>query len=153
MIPRADAALALDSLGFVVEASWAYELAIQEPAANETLFLNLAAIYFECSDIGFAAAHHLHATFVSTTAARFTEVLTLAEARFGRTAEQEFWRRYFDYIYLGGPEFVEECLRLTQNSASLVPYAYLVAFDERFRPEAPACLKKFILQTRQRSVT
>lgn len=94
-------ALEFDGAGRVVEAAWAYELAIQDPAADREALLNLAVLYLVCNDTGFFAAHQLHPSFVDAAYPRALEVLAVLEARFGRSAEVEYWRLHMRERVLG----------------------------------------------------
>ncbi len=52
-------AISFDAQARPLEAAWAYEIAINALNAELELFLNLAVLYFECIDVGYAAHHHL----------------------------------------------------------------------------------------------
>lgn len=96
-------ALRFDSLEQPLEAAWAYEVAIQEPSARIELFLNLAVLYFEFNDFGYAAFHKLSEDVVGAAWDRGIAVLDLAESRHGPDTEVVFWREYFAYIYRDNP--------------------------------------------------
>lgn len=108
-----------------VEAVWAYEVAVNEPDVELEVFLNLAVLYFECGDYGYAAHHHLSGDFVSAAWNRAFEILDKAKERFGEQTEVDFWRLYFPYIYSEEEPIDNACLTLTQRNNSLVPYLYL----------------------------
>jgi hypothetical protein len=118
-------ALAFDAQEIPVEAAWAYEVAISAPKANLDLFLNLAVLYFECLDFGYASRHRLSEGFTSGAWDRAFDVLNKAEERFGRRTEIEFWRLYFSHIYSGEELTVSACKELTKGKDSLVPFMYL----------------------------
>ncbi len=118
-------ALAFDAQESPVEAAWAYEISICAADADLDLYLNLAVLYFECMDFGYAAHHHLSENFVSGAWDRAFQVLARAEERYGRHAEIEFWRMYIPYIYGGGEPIDDACKDLARREESLVPYMYL----------------------------
>lgn len=118
-------AIMLDREDRPVEAAEAYERAIMENDASLDTFLNLAVLYFECTDGGYAAQHRLPNEFMRSSFERANDILTKAEARFGKHPEIDFWRYYFKYVVLGDEHFVDACRRLAQSSSSLVPYFYL----------------------------
>jgi hypothetical protein len=118
-------ALAFDAQVRPLEAAWAYEIAINAPDAEVELFLNLAVLYFECVDVGYAAHHHLSENFVSGAWIRAFEILKAAEARFGNQTELEFWRLYFSFIYSGEEPIDDACRKLAERKDSFIPYLYL----------------------------
>jgi hypothetical protein len=120
-----DLALELDAQQSPVQAAWAYEIAIKKSDADLELFLNLAVLYFECLDFGYAAHHKLSDRFVQGAGLRILEVIKEAEDRFGPHSELDFWRLYFNYIYGGCEPFDNECEELVVRGDSLVPYVYL----------------------------
>lgn len=126
-----DLALNLDAQIRPVEAAWAYEVAITEPNADVELFLNLAVLYFQCADLGYAAHHHLSEEFVSGAWDRAFEILEKAEERFGSHTELEFWRLYFPFIYSGDEPITDACEELASRNDSLVPYLYLFTASAR----------------------
>jgi hypothetical protein len=126
-----------------MEAADAYEVAISESSADLPTYLDLAVLYFECTDHGYRAHHHLPNDFVQRAAERMKEVLTAAALRFGRDGEIEFWGRYFDYVYLGEVFLPEEAAAMTNATASLVPYFFLFASadGDRYRRQAEELLE------------
>lgn len=118
-------ALAFDAQSRPVEAAWAYEIATSAPDSDLDLFLNLAVLYFECADFGYASHHHLSESFVQAAWKRAFEILKQAEARFTGHSEIEFWRLYFPAIYLDEEFSDQVCKNLAQRNDSLIPYMYL----------------------------
>jgi len=108
-----------------VQAAQAYEQAIQESTGDLDLFLNLAVLYFVCTDPGYASHHRLSDDFVKIAWDKANKVLDEAESRFGTQAEIIFWRHYFRFVVLGEEPFVDTCRQLAHSSPSLVPYFYL----------------------------
>lgn len=131
-------ALGFDAQESPVEAAWAYEIAIGNPDANLDLFLNLAVLYFECLDFGYASHHRLSERFTSGAWDRAFIILNKAGERFGRQTEIEFWRLYFAHIYSGEELTTNACEELARGKDSLIPYMYLFTSseDKRFLEEA-----------------
>ncbi|HEU0180090.1 MAG TPA: hypothetical protein VFV58_38125 [Blastocatellia bacterium] len=117
-------ALELDAEDRPIEAANAYEEAIKEADADFYLYMNLAILYFVCTDGGYASYHNLSNEFVDRAWDRAIKLLDEAESRFGRNDEIEFWRRYIRYIVLGEDESIMERERFIY-SRSLIPYFYL----------------------------
>ena len=120
-----------------VEAAEAYERAIDESGGLEAL-LNLAAIYFQCADPGYAAHHHLSRGFVAHAERRFFEVVAQAQERFPSDGESRFWRLYYDFVHLGANDFTEEAAAIVRDTGSIVPAIFLFTRPggERYRDQA-----------------
>jgi len=119
-------ALHEDMDGDFVGAAECYEQAIQAGDAPLEAYLNLAVLYWQCTDYGFNAGHKLGAEFIGRAGERYPTLLQEADRRFPNHPEVMFWMLYCDFVTLGEPPFVEECERLVATgSASLVPYFYL----------------------------
>ncbi|HKX27166.1 MAG TPA: hypothetical protein VJ302_05690 [Blastocatellia bacterium] len=127
----------LDREEKLIEAADAYEKAIIDPDADLELLINLAVLYFVCTDGGYLSSYHLSNEFVDHAWERATHLLDEAEARFGRDAEIDFWRRYFQFIRLGEDESIMEKEQL-RSSKSLIPYFYLfkAGDGEEYRAQA-----------------
>ena len=123
-----------------VEAAWAYEIAIQNEDSDPDPFLDLAVLYFECVDFGFAAEHKLSEPFVTGAWQRMLEVLDEPEERFGKHTEVQFWRLYFGLIYFGEKVPESEFKLLAERGDSLVPYFHLFVSSGR---------KKYVAKARQ----
>jgi len=137
------AALEKDIYEDILGAAEAYEKAIKEDGAVD-VYINLAFLYWQSTEYGFNAFHHLPLDFIKLAGERYPKVLKQAETRFPGSPEIKFWKLYFDYISLGREEFTEECERLVvQQNGSLVPYFYLYSMSggQRFKDEAMALLK------------
>jgi hypothetical protein len=130
-------ALKLDAEDKPIEAVKAYEEAIKEPGADLDIYLNLAVLYFVCTDFGYAAHHHLPDELFDKAWERMISLLDEAESRFDKNDEVDFWRRYFRYIGLGNDESVMEREPL-KSSTSLIPYFYLFKSGngDEYRSEA-----------------
>lgn len=118
-------AAAFDAQDRPMEATQAYEKAMRVGEANLETYLNLAVLYFVCTDGGYLAHHNLSEEFIDAAWRRANELLDEAQSRFGSQAEIEFWRRYFSFIVLGEEPFVRECEKLVRSHSTLLPFFYL----------------------------
>lgn len=118
-------ALAFDKLDQPVAAAHAYESAIANENIDIQIYLNLAVLYFVCCDGGYATHHKLSQQFLDQAWTRSFTVLDEAEHRFGQEPEAEFWKKYFQFILLGGNPFIQECEQLIQDKVILIPFFYL----------------------------
>ncbi len=132
-----------DAMDQPLEAAKLYETAITEPGASLETFLDLAVLYFKCTDPGYFSEHHLADEFVDLAWRRANAVLDHAEIVFGWHPEIAFWRRYFSFVTLGEDPFDQECERLARPGQSLVPYFYLFTRKEgeRYREQAEKLLE------------
>jgi hypothetical protein len=130
-------ARALDGQDRPIEAAEAYERAINESGGLEA-YLNVAAIYFQCADPGYAAHHHLSREFVALAARRFYEVVGQAQERFPDDGEARFWRLYYEFVHLGANDFTEEAAVIASQTGSLIPSFFLFTRPggERYRNQA-----------------
>jgi len=87
-----DVAASLDADGVLVDAAWAYELAVQRPEASQEEFLNLAAVYFTLTDPGYFLAHGIDRRVIDIAYGRAQEILFLADKRFGTSSETSAWQ-------------------------------------------------------------
>ena len=137
------AALEKDLHEDILGAAETYEKAIKEDGPVDA-YINLGFLYWQSTEYGFNAFHHLPLDFIKLAEERYPKVLKQAETRFAGSPEIEFWKLYFDYLSLGTEEFTEECERLVlQKNGSLVPYFYLYSISggRRFKDEAMVLLK------------
>jgi hypothetical protein len=118
-------ALMLDAQDLPLDAAQAYEEAVAASDADFETFMNLAVLYFVCTDGGYAAHHNLSPEFVNDAWDRAYELLDEAESRFGTQAEIAFWRHYFRFVGLGEAPFIKTCQHLLASGDSLVPSFYL----------------------------
>lgn len=129
-----------------IEAAQAYETVIASGEAELDTYLNLAVLYFVCTDGGYATAWSLPTNFINVAGNRMFALLNEAEQRFGMQAEIEFWKKYFAFISLGEEPFDDACTALVECGTSLVPFFYLFAFTG---PEG----KQYRLQAEQLLLT
>lgn len=119
-------AIQKDVNGDFVGAADCYERVIQQDSSSLVAYLNLSVLYWQCTDFGFNAGHHLDIDFIHKAGERYPTVLHEASEHFPSHSEVKFWRLYCDYITLGEPPFDEECEQLVSDkNDSLVPYFYL----------------------------
>jgi hypothetical protein len=111
----------------VVEAAWAYELAIQEPNAPLIQFLNLAVLYVQCDDFGFASTLKISRVFFDQAYYRAVEVLDVAERYHGPQTEIDFWRLFIRQRIRFEDIPDEAYLVLAEKGDSLLPYLALFA--------------------------
>jgi len=111
-----------------ITATALYEETIRREGTPLDAYINLAVLYWQCTEYGFNAGHRLPLDFIRLAGNRYSAVLDAAEMKFGYSPEIGFWRLYFDYITLGEPEFDEKCKALVaEPGCTLVPYFYLYA--------------------------
>lgn len=120
-----DIARQFDACEQPVEAANAYERAIDSGEQSIEAFIDLAVLYWVCTDGGYLAHHHLSQEFVDRADRRAREVLDEAARRFGPNAEIAFWQYYFDHISYGKPSDASFCEALLESGESLVPSFHL----------------------------
>lgn len=138
-------ALDLDLRQDVLPCAAAYTDAMVEPSAPLEVFINLAFLYWNCTDPGFSGAHHLDSQFVRLAGDRYGEVLQAALTRWPHAVEPQFWEKYFDFAGLGGPDFVDECLGWAQAPGApdvLALHIYDQTGDERWLPTVARLLRE-----------
>jgi hypothetical protein len=117
-------AIQFESEDRLVEAAAEYEKLISDGKYSIELCINLAVLYFVCLDGGYAAYHNFTREFLDNSFERAGQVLDLAESRFGKQDEIEFWRRYLRIRVLGEPETSMDENQFI-HSKSLIPFFYL----------------------------
>jgi hypothetical protein len=137
-VPKEEA-LRLDAQDVPVRAIAAYERYLAESPRDLDAYINLAVLYFECSDPGFAAAHEIPHAVLAASTEKAEALLNTAEERFGWRAEIEFWRKYVRFVALGDPPFYERAVELATAGESLVPYLHLAGHGP-YQEEARALL-------------
>jgi tetratricopeptide (TPR) repeat protein len=114
-----------EAAGRPAQAIGAYEKALAEEAVDLDAYLDLAVLYLNCCDFGFAAHHKLPPDLEAGAYEKALEVLRKAEAAFGNHSEIEFWRRYLRFAVLGEDLTIDDVLRLINKDESLVPYLFV----------------------------
>lgn len=121
----------------VVEAAWAYEVAIQLEQLDHESMIDLAVLYFVSNDTGFFSAYNLDSKFVDAAYQRALDVLSAADLRFGSSSESEFWRIHMRERVLGDIIPLEMYERLAVAGAESAYIAlYAATNHEQFRNEA-----------------
>jgi hypothetical protein len=112
----------------------AYEKLIEEKKASIEHYINLACLYWYVTDFGINASNSLSVPFIKRAGNRIYSVLQQAVDSFGRVAEIEFWKRYFDFTVIGESAFPEKALSLAVDGNILIPYfhVYKQTVDEKY---------------------
>jgi len=135
-------ALQLDAQRDPLVAAWAYEIAITSDDAESDAFLNLALIYFQCADFGYATANLIPDAFANSCLTRAFEILTIVKDRIGDSTEIEFWTSYFSSVYFEEKGIQDKCRQLADKGDSLLPFTYLfVAGESQYVSQARELLK------------
>jgi hypothetical protein len=119
-----DEAARFDADDRPLEAVKAYELAIRQGTAPIEAYINLALIYLQYLDFGYASFHQVPLEMQEGAADRFRQIVSGAEAQFGKSPEIEFWHRYFNFFALCEEPFYKEAAKLAAEGAS-VAYLHL----------------------------
>ena len=137
-------AVVLDAAEKPLEASKAYEEVLAQGGPCIECYLNLAVLYFVCTDFGYLSHHGLPNDFCRRALGRAHELLDEAEHRFGSHNEIEFWRYYFDYAQLGEPPNPLKTRKLLEKGPSHVPVFHLLMLepDSSYIAEAEALLRE-----------
>ena len=119
-------ALQQDIAGNISDAASLYEQSIHGEDVPLDAYLNLAVLYWECTDPGFNTGRQLPHDLFLRAPERYETVLLAAEQRLGYAPEIKFWKLYFEFTSQGEPPFVEECrILVAEPDSTLVPYFYL----------------------------
>jgi len=121
-----------------------YEDQLGGAASNRTL-LNLAVLYWQCTDPGVAAGMGLSADQMDHASRRTSELLDEVIRLYPGDTEARFWTRYIRWADLGDPFTLEEAERFARtDSSSLIPWMAVLSFSrgERGVPEAQALLRQ-----------
>lgn len=134
-------AIELDRDGKLVEAAWAYELAIQGGPLPLDASLDLVGIYLTCADAGYAASEELPMHFVDAAYSRAHEVLASCSERYANHPEVAAWRLFLRERVLGERWPLEVFERLAMEGSELALVALFVASDrQRFSTEVRSIL-------------
>jgi len=96
-------ARSMDSDLLVVEAAWAYELALLQEPENLQLRLDLVALYVVANDFGFAAANRLDQRFIDVAHPRAVDLLEEGFGIHGEHPELHAWLHHLNERVLGEP--------------------------------------------------
>lgn len=127
-----------DAQDLLIKASEAYEGLIATGKADIDIYVDLAVLYFVCTDYGYSTYHALPRWFIEKSWKRAHEVLNEATIVFGNEPEFLFWHKYFDFVVLGDSPFDDECQQWVARSNTLVPYFYLfsVVDTDKYKEQA-----------------
>ncbi len=136
-MPRTPGELA-ELEGRIEEAADAYEAAFENHPTIETA-LDLALLYWQSTDFGFARGRALDTAFIARAGTRFPELLSWAVRAFPGRTEAEFWRRYISWADLGAPLSIAECLDwMREDPTHEVPAMHVFAQTQGAQCEAGA---------------
>jgi hypothetical protein len=114
-----------------------YEELVVSAEATIRDYVNLAFLYWQCTEFGFASAMKLDEDFIARSEQRHVDMLGEAEERFGPNPEVQFWRRYLAWAYLGEPDFTVEAKRmLAEGVTAAAFYLFTVSDGKECRDEA-----------------
>jgi hypothetical protein len=110
----------------IIRTADGYEAIVAQGNAPVEVYINLAVLYWQCTEPGFLVSTNFNLTFFKRAGERYPEVLNEAARKYAQHSEVQFWQLYCDYITLGNPPFEEQCIALTKHpDCPLVPYFYL----------------------------
>jgi hypothetical protein len=127
-----------DEIDRPIEAIQNYEQAISDGDAPLSAYLDLALIYLNCCDFGYASFHKLPETIENKAYENVIRVLNAAEHQHGYNVETTFWCHLAEIRVIGN-ELSDNVLRpLLDENQSLVPYyfAFLKSDGKLYRDEA-----------------
>jgi hypothetical protein len=104
-----------------IEAARDYESLISQGVASQSDYINLAAIYVACQDVGFISAHQISPTFSDMA---FDRVVAIAEEFSSTIPETGFWRDYMYDVVIGDMPTKDHCKDLVR-SGCIVASIYL----------------------------
>lgn len=84
-----------------LEAITAYEAALADGPSAAQVFVDLAAVYLQCADFGYAGAHRLPDNVVRDSYSRARQTLLRASELHSDNPSLQFWLKYIDYVVLG----------------------------------------------------
>jgi hypothetical protein len=145
-------AISLDIAQQIEEAANAYESLLPIPDTPIDAFLNLSVLYWQSTEYGFNVGHRLSLDFIHRAAERYKPVLDEAEVRSGQLPEITFWRRYFNYIDLGDPLTVAECLELLEEPDTN-KVIYLFVYPQTGNPQYLPQVRQLLLEAEQQPTT
>lgn len=137
-------ALAEDAADRPLNAEAAYKRAIQSASANLEAYLNLAVLYLQFADFGYASYHGIPEDLVNRSYELAMETLDQAQARFGPHPEIDVWRAYADFAVRGSSLDLEALLQLARQRQTLAPYLLLASVSglKQYRTQAQALLEQ-----------
>lgn len=141
-----DEVLAADRRGDAAAAIDGYESIVERGAASLETLMNLAVLYWQVTDPGFAAAHGTGPGAMDAAFRKSREVIAYAERQFPACSEPRFWRHYFAWADLGEPLDPDMCRTLLrEDPTTTVPAFHLFALSQgkECEQEALELLRRF----------
>ncbi|PTL76852.1 hypothetical protein [Vitiosangium sp. GDMCC 1.1324] len=138
-------AIRFDREGQIEAAARLYEGSLLVGERTLELFLNLAILYWQATEIGFSTRHGLGPGFVATASERFPVLLSEAGRAYPESTEVRFWQKYIPWADLGEEIAPEDCRQfLKEDPAVLAPAMYLFAQTQgrEYRQEAVELLRR-----------
>jgi hypothetical protein len=126
----------LDRDDQVVQAAWAYEVALHQSDTSMDVILDLVAIYLTSLDAGYAMAEDLNVLFTEAAYSRALEVLDLGRERFGSHPEFDAWELALRQLVLGEEIPREQFERLAREGSELATVEAALGDDEHFQAAA-----------------
>jgi hypothetical protein len=102
-------AIDLDINGHAMEAAAKYEQALDDADVPVEAYLNLAVLYWRCTDIGYSSSRRLPAQFVRHAGRRIDDVLRRAEEKYPDSYAAIGWRKLIHFLDLGDDVVAEHC--------------------------------------------
>jgi hypothetical protein len=127
-----------DEMDRPIEAIQNYEKGIADGDAPLSAYLDLALVYLNCCDFGYASFHKLPEALEKEAYECAIRVLNAAEMQHGYNVEVTFWRHLAELRVIG-TELSDSVLKtLLNENQSLVPYyfAFLKSDEKLYRDEA-----------------
>lgn len=126
----------LDRVDRLVDAAWAYELALQHSPVSVDLVLDLVAVYLTCLDAGYAMSKGLSEGFTEGAYGRANEVLDLGVRTFGDLPDFEAWSLALRQLVLG-EEIPRSCFeQLAAGGSDLAAIEASLESDPRYLAQA-----------------
>ena len=128
-------AIIADIDGNIIEAALLYEEATKNCGCPANVYSNLSFIYWQVTEIGFAAYYHLTDDYVKYSGERYESLLEHGLRYFPNNSELGFWRMYFHWYWFND-DIIEECIKLVKTC--MVPYFFLYSMShgEQYLKEA-----------------
>jgi hypothetical protein len=132
---RADLAASLDSEGRLLEAAWAYELAMSASRLSADGVLNLIAIYYSLSDPGRYMAMPGGSAIASVADVRAREILADRSRHVGAASEFEAWNLLFR-AHVDGENVPMEAFERLVAEGSILAEFVVCEFHEQLSARA-----------------
>ena len=118
-----------DTRGHVLGAIAHFEAALRSGGATAADYLDLAVLYMECTDLGFAAYHRISDELRARAETRALDVLAEAKKKFPEVRDIEFWEIYISWIVWCTEPDIDAIRGLDKTGACEIVALLLVQFD------------------------